>query len=148
MRCIVLYRPQPSQLTPHIYSATKFAVRAMTQSAGKVELPYPPTPGNFSHCCSYLRTAAEFGKYRITVNAYCPGNIDTPMSSSSSHVCSRMSFFLHLEIKCTTWSLSSRKGPVQIQKPSGSRCVSATFLLLVVSCIFCERLLIRSLLVR
>ncbi|KJA16712.1 hypothetical protein HYPSUDRAFT_171124 [Hypholoma sublateritium FD-334 SS-4] len=38
------------------YSATKFAVRAMTQSA-----------------------AAEFGKYRITVNAYCPGNIDTPM---------------------------------------------------------------------
>ena len=25
--------------------------------------------------------AAEFGAHRITVNAYCPGNIDTPMSS-------------------------------------------------------------------
>uniref|UniRef100_A0A0W0FFY6 Putative NAD(P)-binding protein n=1 Tax=Moniliophthora roreri TaxID=221103 RepID=A0A0W0FFY6_MONRR len=38
------------------YSATKFAVRAITQSA-----------------------AAELGRYKITVNAYCPGNIETPM---------------------------------------------------------------------
>jgi len=30
----------------------------------------------------YLRIAAELGTHRITVNGYCPGNIDTPMSSS------------------------------------------------------------------
>ncbi|KAK7043907.1 hypothetical protein VNI00_008073 [Paramarasmius palmivorus] len=41
------------------YSATKFAVRAITQSA-----------------------AAELGKFKITVNAYCPGNIETPMMHS------------------------------------------------------------------
>ncbi|KIM92350.1 hypothetical protein PILCRDRAFT_762373 [Piloderma croceum F 1598] len=38
------------------YSATKFAIRGLTQSA-----------------------ASELGKYRITVNAYAPGPIDTPL---------------------------------------------------------------------
>ncbi|ESK84365.1 acetoin reductase [Moniliophthora roreri MCA 2997] len=53
------------------YSATKFAVRAITQSA-----------------------AAELGRYKITVNAYCPGNIETPMSkyiSVSSPTCKLLS---------------------------------------------------------
>jgi len=50
------------------------------------------------------------------------------MSPSSSHMHSRMSFVSRLEIKCITWSLSLRKRPVQIQKPSRSRWVSVTFL--------------------
>ncbi|RPD65536.1 acetoin reductase family protein [Lentinus tigrinus ALCF2SS1-7] len=39
-----------------VYSATKFAVRGLTQSA-----------------------AMEYGKYGITVNAYAPGAVDTPL---------------------------------------------------------------------
>ena len=40
-----------------VYSATKFAIRGMTQSA-----------------------AMDYGKYGITVNAYAPGVIETPLS--------------------------------------------------------------------
>ncbi len=43
------------------YSATKFAIRALTQSA-----------------------AQEWGAYGITVNAYCPGIIWTPLSAYHS----------------------------------------------------------------
>ncbi|KAJ7621276.1 NAD(P)-binding protein [Roridomyces roridus] len=46
-----IIRPQVS-----LYGASKFAVRALTQAA-----------------------ALEFGQYGITVNAYAPGAIDTPM---------------------------------------------------------------------
>ncbi|KAJ7169201.1 hypothetical protein C8R43DRAFT_1231803 [Mycena crocata] len=56
------------------YSASKFAVRGLTQVA-----------------------AQEFGKHRITVNAYAPGLINTPMSrdpSSNRHLDSLVfSFF-------------------------------------------------------
>ena len=41
-----------------VYSATKFAIRGMTQSA-----------------------AMDYGKYGITVNAYAPGVIVTPLST-------------------------------------------------------------------
>ena len=41
-----------------VYSATKFAIRGMTQSA-----------------------AMDYGKYGITVNAYAPGVIETPLST-------------------------------------------------------------------
>lgn len=40
-----------------VYSASKFAIRGMTQSA-----------------------AMDYGKYGITVNAYAPGVIETPLS--------------------------------------------------------------------
>ena len=40
-----------------VYSATKFAIRGMTQGA-----------------------ARDYGKYGITVNAYAPGAVDTPLS--------------------------------------------------------------------
>lgn len=40
------------------YSISKFAVRAITQSA-----------------------ALEWGQYNITVNAYAPGVVDTPMGT-------------------------------------------------------------------
>ncbi|KAI9435571.1 hypothetical protein H4582DRAFT_1817593 [Lactarius indigo] len=47
------------------YSATKFAVRGLTQAAGT----------------SFYRTRSrEFGKHGITVNAYSPGLMDTSMS--------------------------------------------------------------------
>ena len=39
-----------------VYSATKFAIRGMTQSA-----------------------AMDYGKHGITVNAYAPGVIETPL---------------------------------------------------------------------
>ncbi|KAJ8593323.1 short chain oxidoreductase [Rhizopogon salebrosus TDB-379] len=45
------------------YSASKFAVRGLTQS-----------------------TAVELGKYGITVNSYAPGSIMTPMTKTSSRV--------------------------------------------------------------
>jgi len=56
------------------YCASKFAVRGLTQSAGKDR-----------SCCSVLKfplikSALELGRYRITVNSYAPGVIDTPMS--------------------------------------------------------------------
>ncbi|KAJ7182879.1 NAD(P)-binding protein [Mycena crocata] len=44
-----------------VYSASKFAVRGLTQAA-----------------------ASEFGAHGITVNAYAPGPIDTPMGNCSS----------------------------------------------------------------
>lgn len=40
-----------------VYSATKFAIRGMTQCA-----------------------AMDYGKYGITVNSYAPGVIETPLS--------------------------------------------------------------------
>ncbi|KAJ7149124.1 NAD(P)-binding protein, partial [Mycena filopes] len=47
--------------TQPVYSASKFAVRGLTQAA-----------------------ALEFGPHGITVNAYAPGAVDTPMSMSTT----------------------------------------------------------------
>ncbi|KAK7052080.1 NAD-binding protein [Favolaschia claudopus] len=47
-------------LTQGPYCASKFAVRGLTQAAGK-------------------KNPLEFGTHRITVNAYAPGVIDTPI---------------------------------------------------------------------
>lgn len=47
------------------YSASKFAVRGLTQSA-----------------------AMDWAQHGITVNAYAPGVIETPMGASSLHFCS------------------------------------------------------------
>ncbi|KAJ3824299.1 short chain oxidoreductase [Lentinula raphanica] len=44
-----------------IYASTKFAIRGLTQSA-----------------------ALEYGKHQITVNAYCPGPIDTEMARKAA----------------------------------------------------------------
>jgi len=57
------------------YCASKFAIRGLTQSAGK----------DLS-CCSVLefpliKSALELGRYHITVNSYAPGVIDTPMGT-------------------------------------------------------------------
>ncbi|KAI9457465.1 hypothetical protein BJY52DRAFT_1187301 [Lactarius psammicola] len=51
---------QASHVAPS-YSATKFAIRGLTQAAGT---PFP-------------RLAQEFGEHGITVNAYSPGVVDT-----------------------------------------------------------------------
>ncbi|KAJ7097564.1 NAD-binding protein [Mycena epipterygia] len=48
-------------VTASVYSASKFAVRGLTQAA-----------------------ALEFGAHGITVNAYAPGIIDTPMTASGA----------------------------------------------------------------
>ncbi|KAI0261208.1 hypothetical protein BC834DRAFT_896714 [Gloeopeniophorella convolvens] len=56
------------------YSATKFAIRGLTQAAGaSLFLPYSNTIRR-RHT-----TAQEFGAHGITVNAYAPGAINTRM---------------------------------------------------------------------
>lgn len=57
------------------YCASKFAVRGLTQSAGGVSI----LNGLIYVDLSWSETACEFGKYGITVNAYSPGIIATPM---------------------------------------------------------------------
>lgn len=54
------------------YCATKFAVRGMTQSA-----------------------AMDYGKYGITVNAYAPGAIETPMCEFCVQIARKMKCRLH-----------------------------------------------------
>ena len=56
------------------YSASKFAVRGLTQTAGK---------DRTFIVLLLIRTAPalELGRYKITVNSYAPGVIETPMST-------------------------------------------------------------------
>ncbi len=59
------------------YSATKFAIRALTQSAG-TQL----CGGFFSRAATDPTldgSARELGKYGITVNAYAPGGVETQL---------------------------------------------------------------------
>ena len=71
-----------------VYSSTKFAVRGLTQAAG-------PSFPSFKkvHVADRIRPstrkAQELGKHNITVNAYAPGVILTPMSEYEGryHVC-------------------------------------------------------------
>lgn len=59
-----------------IYAGSIFCVRALTQSAGQyVDLH---AVHDVFTLCVFL--AMEWGSYGITVNAYAPGLIDTPMS--------------------------------------------------------------------
>ena len=63
-----------------VYSATKFAVRGLTQSA-----------------------AMDYGKYGITVNAYAPGAVDTPLREWSLRS-SRSLCMLNLAVQCGRWT--------------------------------------------
>ncbi|KAG8221476.1 hypothetical protein J3R82DRAFT_1689 [Butyriboletus roseoflavus] len=55
------------------YSASKFAVRGLTQTAGK---GFVPALENF-----LTKSALELGGHNITVNSYAPGLIKTPMTA-------------------------------------------------------------------
>ncbi|KAG5351377.1 hypothetical protein C0989_006741 [Termitomyces sp. Mn162] len=59
------------------YSATKFAIRSLTQSAGKLQT----FNAEMTRCPINLQRleAMAFGPHGITVNAYAPGPIETPM---------------------------------------------------------------------
>ena len=63
-----------------VYSATKFAVRGLTHSA-----------------------AMDYGKYGITVNAYAPGAVDTPLREWSLQS-SRSPCVLNLAAQCGRWT--------------------------------------------
>jgi NAD(P)-dependent dehydrogenase (short-subunit alcohol dehydrogenase family) len=59
------------------YCASKFAVRGLTQSLGAV------SSSRYAEVESWLRCIAqELGASGITVNAYAPGAIETPMRES------------------------------------------------------------------
>ena len=63
--------------TPYLtaYSATKFAIRGLTQTAGLCLNTHPHiTKANA------ISLAIELGKHQITVNAYAPGIIHTPLA--------------------------------------------------------------------
>lgn len=54
------------------YSASKFAIKGLTQSLGK--------SSTFIHdTLTTCHSALEVGRYGITVNSYAPGSIDTPL---------------------------------------------------------------------
>ena len=55
------------------YCASKFAVRGMTQAAGKLH--------NQNHAFAHLSVilALELAKHKITVNSYAPGPQETPL---------------------------------------------------------------------
>uniref|UniRef100_A0A8H8CE20 Uncharacterized protein n=1 Tax=Psilocybe cubensis TaxID=181762 RepID=A0A8H8CE20_PSICU len=55
------------------YSASKFAVRGLTQSAGK-EIYVKILSDNLK-----LYSALEWGAHKITVNSYAPSTVETPM---------------------------------------------------------------------
>lgn len=59
------------------YSASKFGIRALTQCAGACHLSSGPIP--FARSTFRIHSALEFGKHGITVNAYAPGPVKTPM---------------------------------------------------------------------
>jgi NAD(P)-dependent dehydrogenase (short-subunit alcohol dehydrogenase family) len=57
------------------YSSSKFAVRGLTQSAGR----WPEAFRSKRVVVNSCDLANELGKNGITVNAYAPGAIETPM---------------------------------------------------------------------
>ena len=57
------------------YGASKFAVRGLTQSAGRSHISF-----SFSSLRFLTKPAMELGRYNITVNCYAPGVIETPLS--------------------------------------------------------------------
>lgn len=61
------------------YSSSKFAIRGLTQAAGKFNQTPPPFKSFFSAFQRYDPClAAEWKKHGITVNTYAPGAIDIP----------------------------------------------------------------------
>ncbi len=59
------------------YSASKFAIRGLTQSAGTfIDISRGDT------VIYGIYSALELGKHKITVNAYAPARILTPMRTS------------------------------------------------------------------
>lgn len=60
-----------------VYSASKFAVRGLTQSAGNDS--FGIHVGITWLILLLENLAAELGRFGITVNAYAPGAIMTPM---------------------------------------------------------------------
>lgn len=57
------------------YSASKFAIRGLTQTAGKE----PPILSSCFQLRSLIDSALELGRHNITVNSYAPGPVDTPL---------------------------------------------------------------------
>ncbi|CCM01236.1 uncharacterized protein FIBRA_03284 [Fibroporia radiculosa] len=64
------------QASASAYCATKFAVRGLTQSLGDLTCIMTLLVLTLMH----FDTALELAEHKITVNAYAPGTVDTPMS--------------------------------------------------------------------
>ncbi|KAG2136958.1 uncharacterized protein EDB93DRAFT_1253817 [Suillus bovinus] len=77
------------------YTASKFAIRGLTQAAGS-----DCRDAHIDHLNKDRFTAIELGQYGITVNAYAPGAIETPMTKLALDESGKMDYARIMDDPC------------------------------------------------
>lgn len=83
------------------YSASKFAIRGLTQAAGKLLLPGSSMWMDVLKSSTCL--AKELAEYKITVNCYAPGAITTGVGP-----CGALPFLLHIP-RCSRFDTRNQR---------------------------------------